>query len=235
MRLSLDIPVLIDGYAVGALVDTGADYSILSGKMIRLQKKVLTPWHGSVIRTAGGHTVSPLGTCTSRVRVCGYTFVASFLVLRECSRDVILGVDFLQEYGAVIDLQENRITFSADRAIDKQDDQQRADILRVSAESITLPPRASVIVDVTCCGLRNGEAIAESNFEHLLTQGVCVARSIIQLRDGRSQLLVANFSYEHRHLFRGTSLAFADELGTVPICFSSDAVEAADIDRKSVV
>ena len=227
-RLSLDIPVTIDGYAVNALLDTGADYSILSGKLATQLKKVITPWHNSQIRTAGGHVVTPLGACATRVHIQGYTFVASCLVLRECSRDVILGVDFLQEHGAIIDLQERRVTFSAERAIDVQDDERRVDVLRVSGDSVTLPPRASVLVDVTCCGLGDGEAVAETNLEHLLKQGICVARSVIQLRGGRSQLLVTNFSNEHRHLFGGTSIAFANEVASVNNCFTSEAVDTAD-------
>ena len=89
--------------------------------------------------------------------------MASCLVLRECSRDVILGVDFLQEYGAVIDLRGGVVTFSADQAIDTNDDNRRDNALRVSAESVTLPPRASVLVEVMCGGMREGGVVAESN------------------------------------------------------------------------
>lgn len=123
---------------IGALLDTEADYSISSGKMATLLKEVITPWHGSQISTAGGHVVTPLGSCTSRVRICRCTLVVSCLVLRDCSRDVILGVDFLQMFDAIID-QERHVAFSIDRAIDGQDDQQRAEILCVSAEILTLP------------------------------------------------------------------------------------------------
>lgn len=41
----------------------------------------------------------------------GRTFLASFLLLRVCSRDLILGVDFLRDYGAIIDLRERTVTF----------------------------------------------------------------------------------------------------------------------------
>ncbi|KAH7968015.1 hypothetical protein HPB52_005141 [Rhipicephalus sanguineus] len=117
---------------------------------------------------------------------------------------------------------------SAERAIDVQDDERCVDVLRVSADSETLPPRASVLVDVTCCGVGDGEAVAEANLEHLLKQGICVARSVIQLCGGRSQWRIPNFSNEHLHLFCGTSIAFANKVASLTNCFTSEAVDTAD-------
>lgn len=45
-KISLDIPVLIDGRKMSALVDTGADYSILSGKLASVLKKLRCPGMG---------------------------------------------------------------------------------------------------------------------------------------------------------------------------------------------
>lgn len=120
------------------LVDTGADYSNLSRKIETQLEKVIAPWNNSRIRTAGGHIVTPLGACMIRVQIRGCTFLANGLILRECSRDIILGVDFLQEYGAVIDLQERHVTVSARGAINFGDDQQRANVLCVAAARVTL-------------------------------------------------------------------------------------------------
>lgn len=66
---SLDIPINIDGRGIDALVDTGADYSILSGRMATVLNEVTTPWTGAQIRTAGGHIVTPMGMCTARVKI----------------------------------------------------------------------------------------------------------------------------------------------------------------------
>lgn len=63
----MNIPVLVDGRNVSALVDTGADYSIISGKLASLLKKVIMPWTGTQVRTAGGHVIAPLGVSTTRI------------------------------------------------------------------------------------------------------------------------------------------------------------------------
>lgn len=49
-----DLPVLIDGHVVNALVDTGADYSVLSGELAASLKKVMTTWDVPQVRTEGG-------------------------------------------------------------------------------------------------------------------------------------------------------------------------------------
>ncbi|KAM7292943.1 hypothetical protein ISCGN_026076 [Ixodes scapularis] len=108
--VSNNLNVVIDGHDASALVDTGADYSVLSGRLSRRLRKVMTPWDGPQIRTAGGHLITPVGRCTARVEIHGETCPVKFVVLQDCSRDVILGMDFLCEYGAVIDLGANRLT-----------------------------------------------------------------------------------------------------------------------------
>ncbi|KAM7294792.1 hypothetical protein ISCGN_024297 [Ixodes scapularis] len=108
--VSNNLNVVIDGHDASALVDTGADYSVLSGRLSRRLRKVTTPWDGPQIRTAGGHLITPVGRCTARVEIHGETCPVKFVILQDCSRDVILGMDFLCEYGAVIDLGRNRLT-----------------------------------------------------------------------------------------------------------------------------
>ncbi|KAM7313436.1 hypothetical protein ISCGN_003301 [Ixodes scapularis] len=108
--VSNNLNVVIDGLDASALVDTGADYSVLSGRLFRRLRKVMTPWDGLQIRTAGGHLITPVGRCTARVEIHGETCPVKFVVLQDCSRDVILGMDFLCKYGAVIDLVANQLT-----------------------------------------------------------------------------------------------------------------------------
>lgn len=217
---------MLDGrHDASALVDTGADYSIMSRKLVTHVKEVATPWYGRQIRTAGGHVVTPLGMCTTRVGIRGRTFLCSCLILPECSRDLILGVDFLREYGAIIDLRERTVTFSTERAAEKPDDR-HISTFRVSADSITLPPRSSVLVDVVCDELRNGEAVAEGNLALLFSIGICAARSLVTLCDSRATLLVTNFSNEQRHLFRRTAIAFAYPIEDVAECFTATSMQS---------
>lgn len=41
----------------------------------------------------------------------------AFVILPNCSRDVILGMDFITDNGVIIDLQCKSVSFSADHAM----------------------------------------------------------------------------------------------------------------------
>ena len=139
--------MLIDGHNVTALVDTGADYSVVSGPFAAKLNKVKTAWEGPEIRTAGGHLITPTGICTARITIDGQTYPVSFVVLQRCSRDVILGMDFLSQHGAVIDLRSESITLSADKALPPNTPPGKH-ALNVLEDQVTIPPRSSVIISV---------------------------------------------------------------------------------------
>lgn len=112
--VSADLSVLIDGQEVTALVDTGADFSIMSRGLADKLRKVKTPWTGPQIRSAGGDVLTPTGKCTARIRISKANFVGTFVILPQCCKDLILAMDFLREYHAIINIPERLVTFSTD-------------------------------------------------------------------------------------------------------------------------
>lgn len=70
----------------------------------------MTPLHGPQIRTAGEHLMTPVGRCTARVNIHREICPLKFVLLKDGSREVILTMNFLREYGAVIHLGANRLT-----------------------------------------------------------------------------------------------------------------------------
>ena len=200
-----NLSVAIDGHDVSALVDTGADYSVLSGKLSRRLRKVTTTWDGPQIRTAGGHLITPVGRCTARVEIHGETCPVKFVVLQNCARDVILGMDFLCEYGAVIDLGANRLTLRKP-ALPPQEPKPTSAAVRVIADHVSLPPQSSVLVPVVTDTATCGEVLLEGNVQLLLARGIGVARGVTELQDGRTVVLVTNFRQEAQHLTKGATM-----------------------------
>lgn len=109
---SAAITVSIGCHPVTALVDTEAEYLVMSAASVTKLRKVLTTWDGPQLIIAGAHLMSLISRCTARLEICASAFVASFLVLPNRCQPVILGVDFLQEYGAVIYLRDLFVTFA---------------------------------------------------------------------------------------------------------------------------
>lgn len=195
-----------------ALVDTGADFSVVSAVFATQLRKVLTAWDGQQIRTACGHVVTPKGRCTARVAVRGHTYPTVFIVLEQCSRDVILGVDFLSENSAVINLQAQTISLSPDNAIAQDPSPALSASLAILDEHITLPPRSSTMITV---GTNNGscvEGLVEANPSFLFERGLSVARGIVHLIEGTANILITNFCSEYRHLTKGTTVALFETI-----------------------
>lgn len=229
MSVSCDVPVTIDDHEVTALIDTGADTSVMSQNLARILNKVSTQWAGTQIRTAGGHLITPMGRCTARVNIRGFTYIGDFVILPECSKDLILGMDFLQANGAIIDLQESRVSFATTQAIANSNYTDRDIALHVADDHITLPPKSSVLTLVRCDMEDDAEGIAEANIHLLLERHICIARGLLQVRNRCSVVLLTNFSNEYRHVPRGTTIAFLREIidvtdiGTLEIASSQQS------------
>lgn len=210
-----NLDVVIDGYDVTALVDTGADYSVMSGELCRRLRKVTTQWDGPDIRTAGGHLVRPIGRCTARIEINGLRCPVTFVVLSKCSRDIILGMDFLSDCSAVIDFTDRRLTLRQPRYTSAQTKPQVC-TARVLAEHVTVPPQSSVFLPVTSDHVASGEVLLEGSAQLLLERGLGVARGIAQLDTGCVHVLVTNFCGTPQRLTKGTALGTMESI-TAPI------------------
>lgn len=240
--MSSDIPVQIDGCETSALADTGADHSVMSQTLARALKKVLAPRTGLQIRTAGGHLITPVGRCTARIKIHGFTYIGTFIVLPERSKDLILGMDFLKANGAVIDFQNSTISFSTKQAIERSIEDRRDTALRIIDDGVTLPARTSVFVNVKNDAFHDYEGIAEGNVRLLLDKGICIARGFVKLKNGCAPVLLTNFCNERRHLAKDTAITFIEEvadvthiatLGTTPSdSLTADVTLPVEINKK---
>lgn len=75
------------------------------GKADRV-RKVKKSWAGPHIRSAAGQLMTPAGKCTARLQTGDLSFLATSALLPDCRREQILGIDFLQDHGAIINIPE---------------------------------------------------------------------------------------------------------------------------------
>lgn len=56
----------------------------------------------------------------------------------------------------------------------------------------------------------------------MLTKGICVERSLAEISDGQRVVLLVIFTFEHRHVFRDTAVAYAEPPTNIVNCFTSE-------------
>ncbi|GFV23502.1 transposon Ty3-I Gag-Pol polyprotein [Trichonephila clavipes] len=104
------LDVIIDNKSIRALVDSGASFSVISDKYRQFLKKVLfTDAKSVMLKVVDGNFVRPIGKCVLRVRINNRELPFEFIVLSQCSHDVILGWDFLETSQAIIDCGQDEL------------------------------------------------------------------------------------------------------------------------------
>ncbi|UYV70925.1 hypothetical protein LAZ67_8001124 [Cordylochernes scorpioides] len=97
------IDIKIEGDTIRALVDSRASYSVIS-ELFRVElKKTMFAETDVVLKVADDKVVKSKGRCTLKLEVNGHPENFEFVVLENCSHDVILGWDFFKATNAVID------------------------------------------------------------------------------------------------------------------------------------
>jgi hypothetical protein len=114
------LPIVVNHIPVNALVDSGSDVSIISSSFCRKLRCVVTPWSGSTFRGADACVFSkqPIGQCTIRFKIEHSEFCVSAIVFPDAVNDVILGWDFLCDYGALLDCLAEQVIFPFHRVSD---------------------------------------------------------------------------------------------------------------------
>jgi predicted aspartyl protease len=99
---------------VMAVVDTGAALTVISPELLQESQFVLRPWIGPRVVMANGEPATLMGAATISVNHEMGTATGEAVVFQMDGIDLILGNDFLKQYGKVqIDYRESKasITF----------------------------------------------------------------------------------------------------------------------------
>ncbi|ORD98367.1 POL2 [Hepatospora eriocheir] len=101
------INVKLNNNIIHALVDTGADISIINSKFL-MGIKVLEP--DISIKAANGSNIKIIGMLRKiNIDIDNYEYKGKFYVCKDISYDVILGLDFIRKYFASIKLNEQKV------------------------------------------------------------------------------------------------------------------------------
>ena len=228
-------PVSIGQRRYFALVDTGADISLMSKQLLgSLPRKHIThrTKTNHVLQGVTGKLLSTLGTATIKLRVGRQNITHQFIIGSALSKPMILGLDLLTQHRARIDCGDktlsigNSVVLLQDKSVMKDNSHSSCDLVKVT-EYTRLPAQSLTYVNVTMpkCHPKSMHVIASLDTCPPFQHQVDVSMPEIVTNDKVGQLIIINKSPRDVNLKRHQVIATVEEVPelevmeiTVPEC-----------------
>ena len=141
---------LVAGVKISFMLDTGASVSLLRADVWEKisADRALVQWNGSRLVGVEGSSIEVLGVATCIISLAGITVKGDFLVARTLSTEAILGLDFLEEHGCVINTQHRALHIQG-KAIPLKEDRPSQCSSAIEAfvqQNLHLPPLSEIEV-----------------------------------------------------------------------------------------
>lgn len=178
------------------LVDGGSDVTIISSQTWdQLQLKIPLKAHDRELTDVGGQVLQCKGYTDLKIKIKNREFLHKVLVL-ETPVLGILGADFLQMYGGIINYGQNTLTLG--RLKVKLHTNEREICCRVAlSNTVTIPPKSELITDGTLTTPFLGHGLVETSKGFLEKDPeILVARALIAPQNYRIPLRLINLSDE---------------------------------------
>ena len=129
-----------------ALVDTGADCSVISDNMYkRLKNRPEIKPVSQILQGAGDTPLKVRGITEIRFCLGKVEYTQKCYVVKEASRNMILGLDFLKKNNARIYLDLEKLRLNGEY-VDLDQDIHIASVVRIT-QDVTLPPQTGITVE----------------------------------------------------------------------------------------
>ena len=212
------LPVLLEKTKTQALIDTGANISIISINLLnRLHTKrkiKIIPWKHNPVRLADQRSVMPIGIVSLTVKIGYKTKVHRFVVMDWESHGLIFGRDIMRETHMIIDIEGEKVYFKKDsRPVKfvKEESYNPATIL-FSLDTISLPPFSQTIVD---CVAAQADSLSigihtewiVSHNKPVKQKGIVAEKGYQIIKEGKTRVAISNLSKEEQILQTGQIVA----------------------------
>ncbi|UYV61745.1 K02A2.6-like [Cordylochernes scorpioides] len=183
------VMVEINGRKIKALVDSGADFSVISDKFRRELKTPLFKEPGPILKAANKNLIETLGKCVLNIEVNGLNISFEFVVMVECSHDIIFGWDFFKATEAVIDCGRNELHLGETSVLESREEENQR---LFASDDFVIPPKSKKIsvMNEEICGVR--DVLVSTSKDLLLRKEVLIPNSVVTFRHGRGSIWVAN-------------------------------------------
>ncbi|UYV75954.1 K02A2.6-like [Cordylochernes scorpioides] len=223
------IDIKVEGDTIRALVDSGASYSVISERFRVELKKTMFAETDVVLKVADDKVVKSKGRCTLKLEVNGHPENFEFVVLENCSHDVILGWDFFKATNAVIDcgLGELQLDDLPDLDAEGRDDGVYA------IQDFVIPGRSSQRISVlnrSLVGIVNMEVTCSK--ELFIRKDVIFPSSLIEFEEGIGKIWITNGGLQPQMIPKGMNLGRMCDIETEHVCLLSVEPESFSRERR---
>ncbi|UYV65155.1 K02A2.6-like [Cordylochernes scorpioides] len=214
------VVIIINGQNVEALVDSGADYSVISENFRRYLKIPFFAEKGPVLRVANRKHIETLGRCNLKVSIEELEIYFTFVVFSECSHHIILGLDFFRATSAVIDCGKGEIHLK-----ESVNDGLEEDLPTHALEDCFIPARSIKKITVINEDIRGGkDLMIEGSKDLILKKELVIPSSIINFHHGRGEIWVTNGTSQNQIIPAGMLVGNLRKIGSSGI-YSVDTAE----------
>ncbi|UYV71491.1 K02A2.6-like [Cordylochernes scorpioides] len=214
------VVIIINGQNVEALVDSGADYSVISESFRRYLKIPFFAEKGPVLRVANRQHIETLGRCNLKVSIEKLEIYFTFVVFSECSHHIILGLDFFRATSAVIYCGKGEIHLkeSVNEGLEE-------DLPTHALEDCFIPARSIKKITVINEDIRGGkDLMIKGSKDLILKKELVIPSSIINFHHGRGEIWVTNGTSQNQIIPAGMLVGYLRKIGSSGI-YSVDTAE----------
>ncbi|UYV63819.1 K02A2.6-like, partial [Cordylochernes scorpioides] len=213
------IDIKIEGKMTRALVDSGASYSVISERFRLKLRKIMFAETDVTLRVANGKIVRPKGRCTLKLDLNGLQESFDFVVMEDCSHEVILGWNFLKLSRAIIDSADD--TLFLEKCLFEDTPKNSSPLY--SELEYRIEPASIQLIEVASRDIPNDAiVVAECRKELLLERELTAPSSVISLTNNRGKLWVVNWSPYPKLIPQGMHVADSAVIEDSQLCTLAD-------------
>ncbi|UYV68438.1 hypothetical protein LAZ67_5004313, partial [Cordylochernes scorpioides] len=186
-----------------ALVDTGADLSVVD------LRTALDTGHGisklaKICAGPDGKKLDMVGSIFLNIKIDDETLSHNFVILKTHLRTLILGRDFLKKMNAKIDCKQETIKYD----LTNNHDEINFQMLKIKSAKDSIVPECSMKLIKALVETEDGEYIIEESSKMFQTNGLRLARSLINVINRETHIWITNPYPRPLKIMKNQTLAF---------------------------
>ncbi|UYV75188.1 K02A2.6-like, partial [Cordylochernes scorpioides] len=186
-----------------ALVDTGADLSV--GDL----RTALDTGHGisklaKICAGPDGKKLDMVGSIFLNIKIDDETLSYNFVILKTHLRTLNLGRDFLKKMNAKIDCKQETIKYD----LTNNHDELNFEMLKIKSAKDSIVPECSIKLIKALVETEDGEYIIEESSKMFQTNGLRLARSLINVINRETHIWITNPCPRPLKIMKNQTLAF---------------------------